>query len=370
MKKFVLVLTVVLLGAGAWRFSKQAAAQERAERKPGAPIVRVAYPVSAATLLQVALPGTVRPKDQVTLYARTNGFLRSVLVDLGDQVKKDQVLARLDAPDLAAGLASANARLDQANASLALIAGQHERTLTLGNTGNLSAQDVDASSLRLKTAQSEKALATAEHDRLTALISYLTVRAPFDGTINRRLVDDGALVSAERTALFEISTTGELRVEVDVPQWSASQVKPGMPAKVVAGGQTFEAKVSRTAGALDPVLRTLHTELIPEAPAGGLVPGAYVRVTFQVPRDEPVVQVPGSAIAVRSGVPTVGVVGQGDLLHFVPVKLVRELGRDVEVLGDVPLGSRVALYPPAALADGEAVQPVEPAAAKPVARAP
>ncbi len=360
MKKLVVVITLALLAAGAWRFSKQHEALEHAQQQPGPLAVRVAHPQPAATVLQVALPGSVRPKDQVTLYARTNGFLRKVEVDLGDRVKKDQVLVRLDAPDLAASLATTTARLDQANASLTLVRAQHERTLVLGTSGNLSAQDIDASSLRLKSAESEKALATAEQQRLTALVSYLTVRAPFDGTINRRYVDDGALVSAERTALFDLATTGNLQVDVDVPQWAASQVKVGMAAAVVSGGKSVPAKVSRTAGALDPMLRTLHTELLPDAETTVLVPGAYVRVTFAVPRDEPVLQVPSSAVAVRGGVTMVGVVGAGDLIHFVPVKLVRELGRDVEVLGDVPLEGRLALYPPAGLVDGDPVKAVEP----------
>ncbi|MFT3710702.1 MAG: efflux RND transporter periplasmic adaptor subunit [Archangium sp.] len=360
MKKFAFVVITALVVAGAWRFSKQAQAHELAGKEAGPPPVRVVKPVAAAKVMQVNLPGTVRAKDQVTLYARTNGFLRTVLVDLGDAVKKDQVLARLDAPDLVASLSQANARLAQANASLTLITGQHERTLTLGKSGNLSAQDIDASALRLEAARSEKALATAEVQRLEALVSYLTVRAPFDGTINRRFVDDGALVSAERTALFDVATTASLQIDVDVPQWAANQVKTGMAAKVVVNGATLDAKVSRAAAGLDPVLRTLHTELIPESAMTSLVPGAYARVTFEVPRDEAVIQIPSSAIAVRNGNPTVALVGAGEMLHYVPVKLVRELGRDVEVLGDVPSEARVALYPPASLADGDVVSAVNP----------
>jgi RND family efflux transporter MFP subunit len=369
MKKLLVFLVVLgLVGAGLWRFSKQGAALARASREQGPQLVRVAHPVPAAKVLQVALPGSVRPKDQVTLYARTNGFLRKVEVDLGDRVKKDQVLVRLNAPDLAASLATTTARLEQADASLAVVRGQHERTMVLGKSGNLSAQDVDASLLRLKSAESEKALATAEHDRLAAMVSYLTVRAPFDGTINRRYVDDGALVSAERTALFDLATTGTLQIDVDVPQWAASQVKVGMVANVVSGGQTVPAKVSRTAGALDPLTRALHTELIPDTQSMQLIPGAYVRVTFEVPREEPVLQIPSAAVAVRGGVTTVGVVGAGDLLHFVPIKLVRELGRDVEVLGDIPPEGRVALYPPAGLVEGDAVQAVEPEVKKVAAK--
>ncbi|MFZ5445872.1 MAG: efflux RND transporter periplasmic adaptor subunit [Myxococcota bacterium] len=364
MKKLLLVVSLALAAGLAWRWTRRAAQLERAERPPAPPAVRVVSPRPAAATMQVSLPGTVRPRDQVTLYARSNGFLRSLLVDLGDVVKKDQVLARLDAPDLAASLASAEARLAQAKASLALVRGQHERTVTLGASGNLSAQDVDASALRLQTAESELKLATAEHERLSALVGYLTVRAPFDGTINRRYVDDGALVSAERTALFDLATTGALQLDVDVPQWAAGHVRPGLPAKVTAGGVTVAAHVSRAAGALDPVLRTLHTELVPDEP-GRLVPGAYVRVSFEVPRDEAALQVPGAAVALRGGAPTVAVVGLEDRVRFVPVKIARELGREVEVLGDLAPGARVALYPPPSLEEGAVVRVVEAEARKP-----
>lgn len=359
MKKILIPFAIVLIAAGVWRFTKQGEARTMANREIGAPPVRVAMPVKAATELKVALPGSVRPKDQVTLYARSNGFLRQVFVDLGDTVKKDQVLARIDAPDLGASLAQTNARLAQANAALALVAAQHERTVALGKSGNLSPQDIDASALRLRAAESEKALATAEHDRLGAMVSYLTVKAPFEGTINRRYIDDGALVASERTALFDISTTDNLQIDVDVPQWAAAQLKAGMTAQVVSGQQTFTATVMRTAGALDPTLRTLRTELKP-GPEAKLLPGAYVKVSFNVPRDETVVQVPSSSVAVRNGTPTVAVVGAGDMLRYVPVKIVRELGRDVEVLGDIPADARVALYPPASLADGDVVRPVMP----------
>ncbi len=359
MKKVLVLLGLALTAGLVWRFSKQAEARANAGRESGPPALRIARPLPASAEVTVSLPGSVRARDQVTLYARSNGFLRQVLVDLGDTVKKDQVLARIDAAELAAQLASARARLDQTKAALTLVQAQHERTQTLAQNGNLSAQDLDASSLRLQTAQAELALATAEQERLTALMSYLVVRAPFDGTINRRYVDDGALVATERTALFDLATTGQLQIDVEVPQWAAGQVKPGLTATVTSGQERFAATVTRTAGALDPVLRTLRTELTPEAGAT-LLPGAYVKVHFSVPRGEEVLQVPSSAIAVRGGQTVVAVVGAGDMLHYVPVKVVRELGRDAEVLGEFTLVSRVALYPPASLGDGDVVRPVAP----------
>jgi RND family efflux transporter MFP subunit len=352
--KLVWVVLLVLLGGVAWRFSKQTEAREHASAPPAPLGVRVVSPTVAPKVLKVTFPGTVRPVNQVTLYARSNGFLRGLVVDLGDVVKKGQVLAQLDAPDLGASLAQSKARLEQAKASIVLVRAQHERTKALAASGNLSAQDVDTSSLKVTTAESELATTTAEVDRLSALVSYLVVRAPFDGTVTRRYLDEGALVSAERTALFDLASTGTLQVDVDVPQWGAGQISVGEAARISTNGVETDAKVARTAGALDPVLRTLRTELRPE-PGAKLVPGSYVRVTFSLPRDEPPLVVSGSSLSVRQGVTNIVVVGAGQKVHLVPVKVTRELGREVELVGDLSAASKVVLYPPASLQEGDSV---------------
>lgn len=355
MKGFLVAMALVLAVAVGWRFTRKAELEARAAAAPAPAAVRVVSPKLAPAQLTVSLPGSVRPKYQVTLYARSNGFVRGVQVDLGDVVKRDQVLAKVDAPDLAASLAQARARHEQAKASVTLVRAQHERTKTLAGNGNLSAQDLDASALRLTTAESELATTQAELERLTALVGYLTVRAPFDGTITRRHVDDGALVASERTALFELASTTELQVDVEVPQWAAGQVQPGTPATLTLGGHTVKAKVSRTAGALDPALRTLRVELVPEGEAKGLVPGAYARVTLEAPRADPPLLLPGAALTLRQGATMVALVQADGRAHFSPVKVLRELGKEVEVLGELSPESRLALYPPSTLQEGDAL---------------
>lgn len=352
--KYAVLILLLIAGGVAWRFSKQSEARAKAEEPPRPLSVRVVSPTVAPSMQKVTFPGTVRPVNQVTLYARSNGFLRGLTVDLGDVVKKGQVLAQLDAPDLGASLAQARARNEQARASLVLVRAQHERTKALASSGNLSPQDVDASSLKVTTAESELATSTAEAERLTALVSYLTVRAPFDGTVTRRYLDEGALVSAERTSLFDLASTSSLQIDVDVPQWAAGPIRAGEKAVITATGVTSEATVSRTAGALDPSLRTLRTELIP-AKEARLVPGSYVRVTFSLPRDDAPFVLSGSTLALRGGNTLVALVGVGQKVHFVPVKISRELGREVELLGDLTVDSSVVLYPPASLQDGDVV---------------
>jgi RND family efflux transporter MFP subunit len=353
MKYLWLVVLVALGGGIAWRFTKQAEAAEKASA-PQAPLtVRVVSPTVGPKVQKVSFPGTVRPVDLVTLYARSNGFVRGLVVDLGDKVKKGQVLAQLDAPDLAASLAQARARLEQAKATLTLVRAQHERTKTLATSGNLSPQDVDTSSLKVTTAESDVATNAAETERLSALVSYLTVRAPFDGTITRRYLDDGALVSQERTALFDM-VTPTLQIDVDVPQWGAGQIAVGDVAEITTNGKSTQARVNRTAGALDPATRTLNTELLP-VPGSELVPGSFVHVIFSIPREDPPLIVPGSALSIRSGAMNVVAVTAEAKVHLVPVKITREMGRDVELVGELTTASRVVLYPPASLQEGDAV---------------
>ncbi|MCI0670149.1 MAG: biotin/lipoyl-binding protein, partial [Myxococcaceae bacterium] len=130
--KGVLFAALIALGAGiAWRFSVQAHAEERAQPSHRPAAVRVVTPSKAPEQVVVNLPGSVRPRERVVLYARTNGFLEHWKVDLGDRVKKGQVLATIDAPEVVANLAQARARLSQAKASIGLVRSQHERVLAL-----------------------------------------------------------------------------------------------------------------------------------------------------------------------------------------------------------------------------------------------
>ncbi len=357
MKYLLALLTVLLSGAVVWRLSKQHQTLQLAQVPAVAPVVRVVSPVQAPKLQKVSFPATVKPVNQATLFARSNGFVRSLAVDLGDRVKKGQVLAQLDAPELAASLTQAKARFAQAKASVELTAAQHERTQTLRRSGNLSDQEVDASALRLTATTSEVATAAAEVERLSALLSYLTVRAPFDGTITRRYVDEGALAALERTALFDLASTDSLQVDVDVPQWCAGQIVVGLPAEVTSGSSVVQATVTRTAGALDPNLRTLKTELQLPATAK-LVPGSYVRVSFSVPRSDEPWLLPGAALAIRSGATQVMLVSAEQKIHAVPVRIARELGREVEVLGEIVGTSQVVLYPSATLNEGDVVKTV------------
>lgn len=359
-----IVVLLLLAGLGSAVFKRlqiQEVLRERAAPSTTPLSVRVVTAKAAPATATLNLPGSLRPREQVVLYARTNGFLRQWLADMGDPVKKGQTLAHIDAPELAANLSQARARFEQAKASIGLVRAQHERTSAMVKGGTLSPQDLDASALRLAAAESELATSSAEVDRLSALVSFTAVTAPFEGTVTRRLLDNGALVTNGVTALFEIASTNDLRVDVEIPQWAASQVQKGTAATVTIGKDPtpWAVEVSRTAGALDPTLRTLGVQLTFKSPPVHVVPGSYARVKFEVPRSEPMTLVPGATVAIRNGVPMVGLVQADHSLHFVEAKISRDLGKEVELQSGVPVGAKLALYPPPALNDGDAVTPVE-----------
>ena len=360
MKQLVAVVLVVGVAAGmAWRFAAHAENERRAQPSTAPQAVRFVYPVNGPEKVVVTLPATVLPRQQVTLYARTNGFLQKWTADLGEPVKKGQVLAKLDAPELAAQLAQARTRLAQAERTLALVQQQHARTESLSKTGTLAQADLDASALRLSSAQGELATAKDEVIRLSTLVGYLTVEAPFDGTITRRMAENGELVSAERTALFELASTSDLVVEVEVPQWAAGGVSVGVVGKVeTREGKSAPVVVERTAGALDPSLRILRVRLAPQGPLA-VTPGAYARVRLELPRTEVPLQLPGSTLTVRGGAPQVATVGADGALHYVAVTMIRDLGRDIEVRGELTSETRVVTYPPAGLAEGDKVAATE-----------
>ncbi|MBX7101282.1 MAG: efflux RND transporter periplasmic adaptor subunit [Myxococcaceae bacterium] len=360
MKRLVAVVLVVGVAAGlVWRFAAHAENERRAQPSTAPQAVRFVYPVNGPEKVVVTLPGTVLPRQQVTLYARTNGFLQKWNADLGEPVKKGQVLAKLEAPELAVQLAQARTRLAQAERTLVLVQQQHVRTEALSKSGTLAQADLDASALRLSSAQGELATAKDEVVRLSTLVGYLTVEAPFDGTITRRMAESGQLVSAERTALFELASTSDLVVEIEVPQWAAGGVSVGVVGRVeTREGKSAPVVVERTAGELDPSLRILRVRLAPTAPLA-VTPGAYARVRLELPRTEVPLQLPGSTLTVRGGSPQVATVGADGALHYVPVTMVRDLGRDIEVRGELTPETKVVTYPPAGLGEGDKVAATE-----------
>src|SRR6266849_6716716 len=249
--------------------AKVAAATPTAPVAPRVSVVK-AVAVDAGRLL--TLPAALSAKQQTLVYARANGYVNRWLVDIGDRVKKGQLLLQLDTPELDKQLAQAQASLAQTIAALAQARANREyayltarREAELYGKSLISAQENDQARTQaaiwdanLNAARANVAAQRANVGQLEQLVSFGKVQAPYDGTITRRLVDVGTLVNAgagtNAAALFEIASTDPMEAYVDVPQVFAPSVRVGAEAKVAVKnfrGRVFTGHVARTAGALD-----------------------------------------------------------------------------------------------------------------------
>lgn len=345
---------------------KQREALARVEKEINAPKrVRVNAVRAGEARTDVTLPGTSAPFRTSALYAKSSGFVRKNLVDVGDQVKAGQVLAEIDAPETAQEIRLAQARLDEAEANVGLVQGSAERTSRLVASGVVSQQQGDDSRAMANSAVASVATRKAELQRLNVMRGYQQIVAPFDGIVTRRGTDPGALVGAGGgggPALFEVADVTLLRVFVDVPDAYAGDVKQDVEAVVFSPrdpAQKVAGKVARTSGVLEQATRTLRAEIHVRG-EGAVVPGAFVYVKLSVPRAKPSPVIPASALIVRKEGTLVAKVAGGKVT-LVPVIVGRDFGKEIELLDGAKVGEDVVINASDVLETGQVVEVLPPA---------
>ncbi len=332
----------------------RAEAQSREHELSLGPRVETAVVGRSPPFRTVKVQGEARPYASVTLYAKVSGYLRDIRVDKGDRVKRGQILARIEAPEIDQQYlaAAATARTSRANA---------ERAGTLVGPGVVSHQDYDNAVATSDSAEATRRAWQQQKD-------YEWLRAPFDGTITARFADPGALVQAATAAqtsalpVVEVSKVDRLRVYAYVDQRDAPFVHVGDAASVVLPerpGTQFRAPVSRLSDALDPRTRTLLVEVDLDNHAGLVVPGSFVEVALELPVPS-LPEVPDTALVFRERSAFVGVVGADDRVQFRPVTVADDDGIRARVSSGLSVGERVALNLGDEVGDGSVVRPAAP----------
>lgn len=326
--------------------------------------VSVVKPVSAETAASLVLPGTLEPLHSAAIYAQTNGYVKQWLVDIGDKVIKGQLLAVLDSPELDHQLVQAKADYGTALAeqnNAQSMADRATKLLKL-DSGAISAETVEQ---RVREAQARAALsaaALANVRRLEALKGFTRLTAPFDGVVTSRSAQLGELVVsgvASSAPLFTIADATQMRVFVRVPQHEAPQMLTGQKASLRLPGyenRVFEAVVSRSAGAVDPVSGSVLVELRSDNKEGLLLPGAYTQVSFTLSNNSSRVNIPGSAILYRDQSPSVAVLNAGNSVSLKTVTIGRDLGSQVEIVSGLNIDDTVISTPPDAIQNGDIVR--------------
>jgi RND family efflux transporter MFP subunit len=340
------------------------------------PTVAIITPRQGASAERVVLPGTVQAWNEAPIYARVPGYLKNWYFDYGAHVKKGDVLAEIETPDLDAQLAGAQAKLNSARAQVKVREAEEQFAESTyarwrdSPKGVVSVQeqegkqaDYNSAAARVNAAAAEVAADQGEVDRLQALESFKKITAPFDGVVTARETDIGALINAgsgnnSGPELFRVADIHEMRIYVQVPQQLSADIHHGLTADLHLPqypNKTFKATVATTSNAINTSARTLLVELHADNQNGLLQPGAYAEVNFELPSNPDVVHIPTSAMLFRESGLEVAAIGPGDRIELKSITLGRNLGTEVEVVKGLSPSDRVVNSPPDSLAAGDLV---------------
>src|SRR5213083_2516966 len=338
-----------LVTIGVWR-RVQERGQEKAFTKQATQIeVNVVSAQRDRKPKELILPGTFQAFKETTIYPRSNGYVESWKVDIGDNVQAGQLLAEIATPEVDQQLAQARAQ-----EQIAKVTADRWRDLVQKNV--VSKQEYD---------QNEKAYeaAKANLQQFEKIQGFQQILAPFAGKIAARNIDVGTLVTAgtgnSGTPLFSIVQSDVLRVYVFAPQENAPSIHEGLAAKIILQeypGQEFDGKVTRTAGALDPQSRTMQVEVQVPNHDGKLYAGMYGQVKFVLPDENAPIVVPADAFVFRAQGPQVVTVTGDNRIHWQKIHVGRDFGTQLEVLDGLTENAKVVINPTDDLREGVQVQ--------------
>ena len=371
-RKSRIVLAIALLAvvgvllSGIWSRVKARNTLNAETAQAALTAVSVVSPKQTAPADEIILPGNVQPFITSPIYSRTNGYLKKWYFDIGAHVKKGQLLAVIETPEVDQQLQQARSTLLTAQANLDLAAITKTRYQGLLKTNAVSQQDVDNA---VGTYNANKAIVEADKatvEQYSALVSFEKIYAPFDGVITARNTDIGDLINsgsstAAKTDLFHIAQPGELRVYVNVPEEYSQGIKSGMTADLSLAefpGRKFQGKLVRTAEAINQTTRTLLIEVDVDNPTGTLLTGSYAEVHLAVPTRASTFLLPVNTLIFRTEGLRVGVVKDGKVV-LTTVTPGHDFGNDIEIVSGLKANDQVIINPPDSIVSGQQVQIVQ-----------
>ncbi len=362
----MILFALVVLGAVAYGIHSRSSSEEKLEHstaEAAVMTVHVVQPTAGSNAQNLILPGNVQAFTETPIYSRTDGYLKRWYFDIGARVRKGQLLAEIETPEVDQQLQQSRSELERIQANMELAGVTSKRWDSLLAKHAVSQQEADQARSNYIAAQAAVEASKANVRRLEQLQSYERILAPFDGIITARNTDIGDLIQAGSGSnnpreLFHLAAMSRLRVYVAVPEVYADAIRDGSTVTVTqdsSPGQKIAGKIVRNANAIDHATRTLNVEVDLDNASGSLRPGAYVFVHFDLPANANTFTIPSNTLLFRSEGLRVGVV-KGGKVELVPVTIGHDYGSTVQVLSGLSPSDQIILDPSDSLTNGVEVR--------------
>jgi len=342
----------------------------------------------------LTLSSELVPFQEIDVYAKVAGYVKTLSVDYGTHVRKDQVMAVLEVPELQAQLDEDNAAIKAQQDQVTRAKSDVDRTKAQHNASHLQYQrlagvsktqkglvaqqeidDAQGKDLAAEStvavaegaeqvAESQLAVAKARLRHDQALYDYSKITAPFDGVVTQRYANFGALMQAgtsstQSTPLVRLSDENTLRLVIPVPESDVDYIHVGDPVdvRIPSVNKTVRGKVARFSVDVNGSTRTMHTEVDVPNPDGKLVPGTYAEADITLSRNNSAVVVPQEALDRSGDTASVLVVGPDNKIEKRTVTMGIQMPDYVEATSGVAKGDQVVVSDRSALKPGEVVTP-------------
>ncbi|GAB4034687.1 efflux RND transporter periplasmic adaptor subunit [Spirosoma gilvum] len=350
----------------------------KTEKAPEIQQVGVTTVQSLQPSKRVMLPGELKPWNRVSVYAKVKGFVRDIPVDRGTIVRKGQLLARLDAPEVISELSQAQAQLQAQEATLVEQTTRARASRQIYNRllqtakmeGAVSANELEQAQAKMQADSAMVAVvrgtvqaSRSNYQAKTELRQYLTITAPFDGIVIERNISPGALVGAGDNGkpLFVLEDSRTLRLTVAIPETFANQLPKNSSVSFTVNAmpdRRFNAKLARSAQSLVEANRSMMAEFdVPNA-SHELKAGMYAEVQMPIERTSKTLFVPTTSV-VSSSEKMFLIKVQDNRVQWVSVQKGNVIDSLVEVFGDVQAGMTIVKKASEEIRDGQEVKAVQ-----------
>jgi len=355
-----IVLLIIIFGIGTRLYSYWQAKMH--SDALSVQLVSTIHPTLGGAESTLSFPGRLDPYLNAPIYARVNGYMKKWYKDIGSEVKAGELLGQIEAPEVDQQYQQAKADLVAAKGNEEFAKISYQRWKNLIAADAVSKQELDQKLTDYEAKKSLRQIAEANLIKAQTFVDYKNIPAPFAGLITERNTDVGDLVIAGGgKPLFNVVNIDKLRLFVNIPQIFKNDIQTGLSAKISVPefpGRVFEAKVVRTAGAVNPVSGAVLIEIEMDNQDHILSSGEYAQVTLNLPSDHSVPRVPSSALIIKADGDYLATVAPDQTINLVKVIIGRDFGQELEVIGEITEAMQVVNNPPDSLYQGQKVSAI------------